>query len=155
MSFSVDNSELSFLAALSKKNTDLEKELAQRSEDSYLEIVAGIVNTSTEQLDSQNRGKKNLRLAFFIIFTVLIVLQLAFIFTIVGLQGSNASFDVGVEIVVAIVSSVFVETLGAIILMIKYCFDSSQEVKILEILNGVVKNFQKYGSNKTDDKKDK
>lgn len=133
---------------------NLEEQLKRESELQYLRIVRDIVDVSTEQLKDQNRGKKNLRLAFFIIFSVLIVLQLAFIITIVALQGSTAPFDVGIEIIVAVVSSVFVETLGAIILMIKYCFDSSQEVKVLEILNGVVKNFQKYNGNKIDDKKD-
>ena len=47
-------------------------------------------------------------------------------------------------VLTVLVSAMFVETLGAIIVMIRYCFDSSQEVKILEVLNGIVSNFQKF-----------
>lgn len=54
------------------------------------------------------------------------------------------TFHLSDTIVISYITSVFVETLGAIIFMIKYAFDSSQEVKVLEILNGVVLNFKKF-----------
>ena len=47
-------------------------------------------------------------------------------------------------------TSVFVETLGAVVVMIKYAFKADEEVRIIDILNAVVKNFQKYRDSKDD-----
>lgn len=47
-------------------------------------------------------------------------------------------------IVISYMTSVFVETIGAIAIMIKYAFDSQQEVNILDILNSVISNYQKF-----------
>jgi len=53
-------------------------------------------------------------------------------------------------------ASVFVETLGAIIVMVKYAFKTDEEVEIIKILNAVVKNYQKYkrSRKKEEDKSD-
>lgn len=123
---------------------DIESELEENSEKEYLKTVNKIVDKSIEQLNDQNKNKTGLRKKFFDIFASLVFIQLIFIMLIVILQGAVQEFNVETAVIVAIISSGFVETLGAIILMIKFCFDSNQEVKILEILKGVVEHFQKY-----------
>ena len=40
--------------------------------------------------------------------------------------------------------SVFVETLAGLIIMIKFAFDSKQEVELIKILNAIITNFKKY-----------
>ncbi len=123
---------------------DIESDLEENSEKEYLKTVNKIVDKSIEQLNEQNNSKKDLRTKFFKIFASLIFIQLGFIILLIILQGSVKEFNVDTAVIVAVISSVFVETLGAVILMIKFCFDSKQEVSILEILKGVVEHFQKY-----------
>lgn len=40
--------------------------------------------------------------------------------------------------------SAFVETLGVVAVMVRFAFDTKQEVEILSTLNGIVEHFQKY-----------
>ena len=40
--------------------------------------------------------------------------------------------------------SVFVETLAGLIIIIKFAFDSQQEIELIKILNAFIVNFKKY-----------
>ena len=119
--------------------------LKKDSEERYLAIVTNIVDVSQNQLQQQNNSKTNNRkilLKFFVMFLIAqyFVMLLLFAFQGFALWG----FELNDPIVMTYITSVFVETLGAIIIMVKYAFQSDQEVQILKILNGVVEKFQKF-----------
>lgn len=119
--------------------------LKRDSEERYLAIVTNIVDVSQNQLQQQNNSKTNNRkilLKFFVRFLIAqyFVMLLLFAFQGFALWG----FELNDPIVMTYITSVFVETLGAIIIMVKYAFQSDQEVQILKILNGVVEKFQKF-----------
>ena len=118
--------------------------LQKQSEDDYIKIANSIVRTSSVQLKSQNRNKKLLKKIFTIFFIAFISVQY---FALLGIFVGQMIFGLkppSDTVVVAYISSVFAETLGAIVLMIKYAFDSEQETQVLAILNGVISNYQKF-----------
>lgn len=126
-----------------KINTIDETQLQADSEDHYWKIVTQIYGLSEERLNKQADEKKLLRKVFYWTFAPLLIIQFVAIIVLIILNGRNV-VSVDSTVLTVLVSAMFVETLGAIIVMIRYCFDSSQEVKILEVLNGIVSNFQKF-----------
>ena len=57
-------------------------------------------------------------------------------------------FEISDEVLNTFMVSVFVETLGAIVVMIAFAFSSNEESKIVEVLTGIVQSFQKYKKDK-------
>lgn len=123
--------------------------LKRDSENAYRVIAQQIVKISTEQLEKQNDSKNRLKKIFTRFFIIFISIQY---FVLVALLFIKAFCDVDLNEIVltTYISSVFIETLGAILIMIKYAFDSEQEVNILEILNSVISNYQKFGGEKNE-----
>ena len=128
----------------------IDNELKDKSEKNYIEIAQNIVEVSSEQLWLQNSSKrrlKNIFTTFFIFFIsvqYLVLVALLFVKAFVDINLTDA-------MLIAYITSVFVETLAAIAVMIKYAFDSEQEVQILAILNSVISNYQKFGKEKNKD----
>lgn len=154
--FSQNNVESSVKGKTASEIDDLESEtkLKWDNEKKYLAVVDKIVDTSVEQLNSQNENKTKLRDKFFPLFKGLIIAQLVFIIVLTLLQGfCFTCFEIDPTVLVAVIASVFVETLGVIGVMIKFSFDSKQEVNILQILNGVVEHFQKIQSERINSEK--
>lgn len=123
---------------------DIDHELKAESENTYLQIIKDIVEVSQGQLKKQNASKDLLKDKFTKFFIWFISIQYIILVLFLLLTAFCRTFHLSDTIVISYITSVFVETLGAIIFMIKYAFDSSQEVKVLEILNGVVLNFKKF-----------
>ena len=154
--FSLNNVESSVKDKAASEIDDLESDVKLKwdNEKKYLAVVDKIVDTSVAQLNSQNGNKTNLRNKFFPLFKGLIIAQLVFIIVLILLQGfCFTCFEIDTTVLVAVISSVFVETLGVIGVMIKFSFDSKQEVNILQILNGVVEHFQKIQSERSNSEK--
>ena len=128
-------------SALSVPNPDT----ARESDENYRKLAYDIFEASRSQLEKQNGKKDELKKQFTSYFKWILVIQLLALFVIIILKGfSLYDFDVSDNVFVAIIVSVFVETLGVIGIMIKYAFDSDQEVQILTILNSIVKDYQKF-----------
>ncbi len=125
----------------------IDNELKGESEKTYREIAQLIVNTSSKQLNEQNQSKTKLKSIFTIFFIVFISAQYVVLVGLMLLK-ALAGVDLSDTVLITYITSVFVETLGSIAVMIAYAFDSKQEVNILEILNGVISNFQKFGGTK-------
>ena len=126
--------------ALSEK----EDSLQAQSEKEYSKVAKQIVGASVNQLITQNRSKTLLKKIFTIFFVVFISVQYAALIALFAGRIFLPEMNLSDEIIIAYMSSIFVETLGGIVLMIKYAFDSSQETKVLDILNGVIGNYQKF-----------
>ena len=122
------------------ESTSLEME----SEIEYRKIAVSVVNISSEQLKKQNRSKAALKIIFSSFFTAFIIVQFVILIWLLRLKFVCQVASITDTIIIAYISSVFVETLGVIIVMVKYAFNSDQEVSILDILNGVIANFQKF-----------
>ena len=129
--------------AADKIDQKLSDELAKNSEVTYTDIAEKLVETSSVQLKTQNQSKTSLKKTFTIFFIVFISVQYLVLIALMFIKTFLNTY-LRDTVLLAYISSVFVETLGAIILMIKYAFDSNQEINILNILNGVIKNFQKF-----------
>ena len=126
--------------ALSEK----EDSLQAQSEKEYSKVAKQIVGASVNQLITQNRSKTLLKKIFTIFFVVFISVQYAALIALFAGRIFLPEMNLSDEIIIAYMSSIFVETLGGIVLMIKYAFDSSQETKVLDILDGVIGNYQKF-----------
>lgn len=132
----------------------LQERLTAKSEDTYLKIVEDIVAKSATQLNTQNESKNKMKrifLNFFIWFILVQYLVLAIIM-ITKVYWHTYLSD---SVLNTYITACFAETLGAIILMVKYAFDSQQEVQILRILNDVISNFQKFGYENASNEKNK
>ena len=131
----------------------LDADLMADSEKDYREIARDIVDTSIEQLNSQNEAKHNLKEKFTTFFTKFIVTQYIVLVLLIVARMIFGSSNLSDQVLVVYIASVFVETLGAIVLMIKYAFDSQQETNVLKILNSVIRNYQKFKGDSNNEKK--
>ena len=68
-------------------------------------------------------------------------------FLIVLLILNNHLIFASDSVVSAYVISVFAETLSGLIIMIKFAFQSKQDVELIKILNSIIEHFQKYNRN--------
>ena len=130
-----------------KDNSDadnIDAKLMGKSENAYIDIANKIVDASTDQLNQQNFSKNGLKEKFTKFFIIFISIQYGFLAVLLASLAFFDFVELDTTIIIAYISSVFVETLGAIVFMITYAFNSQQEVQILEILNKVITNFQKF-----------
>lgn len=127
-----------------RKRRNDDRLLTQKSENYYINITNEIVYSSINQLAEQNDSKNGLKKLFTWFFVIFIGVQYIAMLVMFGFKMFMPWIELSDTVIVAYISSVFVETLGAIVLMIKYAFDSSQETQVLAILNGVISNYQKF-----------
>ena len=77
-------------------------------------------------------------------FSIFISVQFIALIVMLFLRGFIQAFDISDTLFTAYIVSVFVETLGIVAVMVKFAFDTKQEVEILSTLNGVIEHFQKF-----------
>lgn len=142
VSLKFDENEISWKD--NKSADDIDSNLKKASEDTYREIAEDIVEVSASQMKLQNESKNNLKKSFTIFFMIFISIQYLILIIFMFIKMFANSVELTDTVLISYITSVFVETIGAIIIMIKYAFDSKQEVEILKILNGVISNFQKF-----------
>lgn len=123
------------------------------SDNTYQITAKGIVTASIEQLESQNYTKNCLRKKLLTSFIWLLFLQLLLITVLVVLSSVNIGFSVDKSVLITIITSVFVETLGVVAIMVKFAFDSTQEVEIINILHSYISNFKIFNSSEHKHKK--
>ncbi len=140
----IDESTLKDNTEAHKMDIEIYGKLSQASEKTYIKIAERIVSVSTFQLNQQNRSKSKLKKAFSRFFIVFLSVQYAVLVAMLACKAFCASMLLSETVIITYITSLFIETLGAVILMIKYAFNSDQEVKILEILNGVISSYKKF-----------
>lgn len=138
LNISFDKTNIDFM------DGSIKGKLEKASDEAYREITKEIVKVSSNQLFIQNQSKDKLKTSFTSFFKVLLSLQLAALFLIIVLNSVLDCFKLSDTVFITLVTSVFVETLGVVAVMVKYAYDSKQEVEILSILNAIVTNYQKY-----------
>lgn len=121
------------------------KKLQEVSELRYITIVEDIVKLSSNQLVSQQEKKIGSRESFQKFFIWLLIGQMSALIILIIAKAIFKDFNLTDKVIITFITSIFVETLAVVGIMIKFNFDSSQEVQILKILNGVVEKFQKFG----------
>ncbi len=124
----------------------MDDRLKAKSEDAYIDIANQIVTCATIQLGEQNESKNTLKKIFTIFFVVLLSAQymaLAALLFIRAFQKESLLTD---TVIITYITSVFLETLGAVIIMIRYAFASDQETKVLSILNSIIDRFKKFSN---------
>lgn len=115
-------------------------DLLHNSEQTYMDNVENIIGSSIEQLKMQNKFKRTIRLYFILFFSIF--LSVEFIGLLIILFGNNY-FCISETIIIAYITSIFVETISVILLMVKFTFDSQQEIQSLQILNNAIEKIQK------------
>ena len=124
---------------ISDQNKDLEK----KSEESYISIVKTIVYISKENLRELRKNKEKIRDEFVRYFKKLITTQIVILFIFILLKGF-VNFKIEDNVIIAFMTSIFVETLSCVVIMITFAFKSKEEVTIINTLNTVVETFQKF-----------
>lgn len=119
------------------------RENAIESDRAYRKITEEIIKITGNQLGEHNKDKKPLRRDLLDFVKGLLATQfgvLAFFMLVNDVLPLNISDNV-IEVYIV---SVFVETLAGLIIMIRYAFDSTQEVELIKILNEIITHFKKY-----------
>ncbi len=112
------------------------------STEVYLDTVKGVVQQTTEHLNSQNSAKKDLRTNFTRFFKWFIFMQFIVLIVLIVLNASIPNFIVSEAVLLAYISSVFVETLGVMAIMVTFAYNNKTEKTVLEILKSIVENFK-------------
>lgn len=126
------------------------------SNESYNRIAHRIVNIAGEQLRSQNDSKNTLKEKLSAFFRAFLTIQFVAIFLLIAGQMVCKiiwpKYElVSDNIIITFITSVFLETLSGIIMMITYAFNSKDEVRITQILSDVIKNYKKNSDSDNDD----
>lgn len=124
--------------------SEIDSRIRQESENCYIDIVSRIVNISEKQLTEQRKGKEGFRKFFVIFFCIFISIQFLALLAMVALNAFVTSFSVSDGLLNTYIVAVFVETLGVVAVMVKFAFNTKQEVELLATLNSVVEHFQKF-----------
>ena len=128
-----------------QENADsLDSDLMAKSEGAYITIANNIVTAATNQLSQQNKSKNSLKEIFTNFFIVLLSVQYGVMAILLFIRAFQKESLLSDTVIITYISSVFVETLGAVVLMIRYAFDSAQETNVLTILNSIITRFQKF-----------
>ena len=122
----------------------MDNQILADAEKSYSKTVDEVIRISGEQLTEEGKNKQKLRFFFTIFFSIFIASQFVILSVVIFLLGLQQDFVLPDGVLTAYIASVFVETLGVVALMVKFVFNSQEEVKIIDILNAVVVNYQKF-----------
>lgn len=131
-----------------EKVDDVDSKINQdeKSDNSYQRTANKIVNISANQLSEQNTSKRHFQKILLVFFIILLSVQFLAIIVLVLIKGFSKNFEISDAILLTFITSVFVETLGVIAIMVKFSFNNEQETKIISILNSYIKDFKVYNS---------
>ena len=135
-SIEVGQNEIDANAGILSKYLDLLND----SEEKYMDNVEKIIDSSIYQLQVQNEFKIKTRLYFIKFFSTFLSVEFIGLLVILFF---NKYFCITEPIILAYITSVFLETIGVIYLMVKFTFNSQQENQSLQILNNAIEKIQK------------
>ena len=124
----------------------LDASLKERSESAYIDIAKDIVKASANQLDAQNKSKNSLKKIFTIFFICFVSVQYVALTVLLFIRAFQEKSLLNDTVIMTYISSVFLETLGAVAFMIRYAFASDQETRVLAILNSIIERFKKFSN---------
>ena len=111
----------------------------------YQMVADHIITVSQRHLANQQRDKVELRKKFAGLFSVLLILEYVFMVIFILLDAITAiPVDVPDSVLQLYVTSVFVQTLSTIGVMIAFAFVSKEETRIVGLLNQIIQNYQKF-----------
>lgn len=134
---------------------DMLDSLVNDSEKAYQDLAIKIVGITDRELNEQQNSKSELKSDLTKYFKDFLFVQYLFIIVMLLFKGSSdIAFELSDDVIIAYITSVFVETLGCVIFMVKYAFNSNQEVELIKILNNAITNYQKYHRYRTSNYKE-
>lgn len=111
----------------------------------YQIVADHIITVSQQHLANQQRDKVELRKKFAGLFSVLLILEYIFMVIFILLDAITAiPVDVPDSILQLYITSVFLQTLSTIGVMIAFAFVSKEETRIVGLLNQIIQNYQKF-----------
>ena len=111
----------------------------------YQLVADHIITVSQRHLANQQRDKVELRKKFAGLFSVLLILEYIFMVIFILLDAITAiPVDVPDSILQMYITSVFLQTLSTIGVMIAFAFVSKEETRIVGLLNQIIQNYQKF-----------
>ena len=111
----------------------------------YQMVADRIITVSQKHLASQQHDKVELRKKFANLFSVLLILEYCFLVLFILLDAiKSIPVDVPESILQLFTTSVFVQTLSTIGVMIAFAFVSKEETRIVGLLNQIIQNYQKF-----------
>lgn len=127
----------------SKELNSPKEQNAIESDRDYRKLTNRIIDETSGHLQTQVSDKKPLRITLMVFVIALLALQF---FGLLAMLFLNQRWKLGIsdQIIVTYIVSLFVETLTGLFIMIRFAFDSTQEGKLIEILNNIVEHFKKY-----------
>lgn len=131
-------------SAVDEKKADKLDSLAAQSEKTYSTLATEIVSITKTELEKQEESKQKLKIAFTIFFICFISTQYLVLVALLFIKAFVFWIHLNDALILTYMTAVFVETLSAILVMIKYAFSSTQEVKLIDILNNAISKYQKY-----------
>jgi len=119
-------------------------EIIALSDQAYREITKDIIGKTDTHLKTLIDSKKPIREKTLSYIRWFLVAQFV-VLTIIILLSSSKCFDISTTVITTYIVSVFAETLSGLMAIIHFAFDNTQEVKLIGVLNKIVKRFQKFG----------
>ncbi len=113
------------------------------SEDGYRRVVEKIVGITDNELQNQSTSKNPIKKKFTTFFVWFISIQYIALIIVLVLLGFSL-IKLSETIIITYMTSVFAETLGAVIIMIRYAFNSKQEVELIKILSSAITDYKKF-----------
>lgn len=111
----------------------------------YQAVAEKIIHVSEKHLFDQQRDKMALRKRFATLFSVLLIVEYLFLVLFILLDGfQNIPVEIPDTILQLFTTSVFLQTLSAMGVMIAFAFFSKEETRIVGLLNQTIQNYQKF-----------
>ena len=102
-------------------------------------VSARVFSMVKAELYRQYRVQSHFKIYLYRFFAVLTIIEYIFMMFLFVTKAFLA-IDFPEEVLIAYMGSVFVQTIGGILLMVKYAFDSKKETDIISVLTDFVKN---------------
>ncbi len=111
----------------------------------YQMVADKIITVSQKHLADQQRDKVALRKQFAKLFSVLLILEYAALVVFILLDAIHSiPVDVPDTVLQMFITSVFLQTLTSMGVMIAFAFVSKEETRIVGLLNQIIQNYQKF-----------
>ena len=130
-----------------EKKTSFQSRLQTELESNrdYRSVANRIITVSQKQLEDQQRSKVELRRRFALVFSALLILEYVYLAVIILLDAmSSIPMDVPDRVLQTLITSVFLQTLSAMGVMIAFAFMSREETQIVGLLHQIIEDYQKF-----------
>ena len=130
-------------SALPSVQSRIQTEL--ESNRDYRGVANRIITVSQNQLEDQQRSKVQLRRRFAWVFSALLLMEYVYLAAVILLDAiTPIPMEVSEGILHALITSVFLQTLSAMGVMIAFAFMSREETRIVGLLHQIIEDYQKF-----------